>query len=226
MKNIKVQYLYNSGFSVETENRHLIFDCYKGSPKLNHKDTIVLVSHSHPDHYNPGILKWKNKKENMKYIFSSDIQVKEPDESICFVSPDEEISIYDMSIKTLGSTDLGVSFLVNVDNLTLFHAGDLNWWYWWDDTPEEIRVMEEAFKREIHKLNGKKIDIAFFPVDPRLRHNYCLGGEYFIKEIKPEFFVPMHFGDDYGTIKSFMEKVKNYPTKVVEISAKGQEIYL
>lgn len=106
MKNIKVQYLYNSGFSVETENHHLIFDCYKGSPKLNHKDTIVLVSHSHPDHYNPGILKWKNNKENMKYVFSSDIQVKEPDESICFVSPDEEISIYDMSIKTLGSTDL------------------------------------------------------------------------------------------------------------------------
>lgn len=226
MKNIKIQYLYNSGFSVETENHHLIFDCYKGSPKLSRKDTYVFVSHSHPDHYNPTILKWKNSKESIKYIFSRDVQVKEPDESIYFMSPDEEIRIDDINIKALGSTDLGVSFLVDADNLTLFHAGDLNWWYWWDDTPEEIRVMEEAFKREIHKLNGKKIDIAFFPVDPRLRHNYCLGGEYFIKEIKPEFFVPMHFGEDYGTIKSFMEKVKNYSTEVVEISAKGQEIHL
>lgn len=226
MKNIKIQYLYNSGFSVETENHHLIFDCYKGSPKPSRKDTYVFVSHSHPDHYNPTILKWKNSKESIKYIFSRDVQVKEPDESIYFMSPDEEIRIDDINIKALGSTDLGVSFLVDADNLTLFHAGDLNWWYWWDDTPEEIRVMEEAFKREIHKLNGKKIDIAFFPVDPRLRHNYCLGGEYFIKEIKPEFFVPMHFGEDYGTIKSFMEKVKNYSTEVVEISAKGQEIHL
>jgi L-ascorbate metabolism protein UlaG (beta-lactamase superfamily) len=110
--------------------------------------------------------------------------------------------------------------------MTLFHAGDLNWWYWWDDTPEEIQVMEEAFKKEIHKLNGKKIDIAFLPVDPRLRHNYCLGGEYFIMKIEPEFFVPMHFGEDYEIIKSFIKKVKDYSTKVIEITAIGQEIYL
>jgi len=226
MKNVKIQYLYNSGFSVETENHHLIFDYYKGSPKLNQKDTIVFVSHSHPDHYNPGILKWKSNKENIKYVLSSDVHVKEPDESIYFMSPDEEISIDGINIKTFGSTDLGVSFLVDADNLTIFHAGDLNWWYWWDDTLEEIRVMEEAFKKEIHKLQGKKIDIAFFPVDPRLRHNYHLGGEYFIKEIEPEYFVPMHFGEEYGTIRSFIEKVKDYHAKVVEISAKGQEIHL
>jgi len=226
MKNVKIQYLFNSGFSVETENHQLIFDCYKFFPKLSHKDTTVFVSHSHPDHYNPGILEWKNNKKNISYILSNDIKVKEPDDRIYFVGPDEEMTFGDMSIKTLGSTDLGVSFLVGVDNMTLFHAGDLNWWYWWDDTPEEIQVMEEAFKKEIHKLNGKKIDIAFLPVDPRLRHNYCLGGEYFIMKIEPEFFVPMHFGEDYEIIKSFIKKVKDYSTKVIEITAIGQEIYL
>ncbi|SHJ16583.1 MBL fold metallo-hydrolase [Lutispora thermophila] len=226
MKNVKIQYLFNSGFSVETEKHQLIFDYYKGSPRLTQKDTIVFASHGHPDHYNPDILKWKSNKENIKYIFSHDIQLNRPDESITFMSPDEETRIDDTHIKALGSTDLGVSFLIAIDGLTIFHAGDLNWWYWWDDTPEEIRVMEEAFKKEIHKLRDTNINIAFFPVDPRLRHNYSLGGEYFIKEIRPEYFIPMHFGEDYAAIKSFMEKVKDYSTKVVEISAKDQEINL
>ncbi|MPN53382.1 hypothetical protein SDC9_201046 [bioreactor metagenome] len=131
-----------------------------------------------------------------------------------------------MKIKTLGSTDLGVSFLVSADGISIFHAGDLNWWYWWDDTPEEIRTMEQAFKKEIHKLRDIKIDVAFFPVDPRLKHNYSLGGEYFIKEIKPEIFIPMHFGEDYRAIKAFADKVKEYPAKLIEITAKGQEIYI
>ena len=57
MKNVKIQYLFNSGFSVETENHQLIFDCYKFFPKLSHKDTTVFVSHSHPDHYNSWYLR-------------------------------------------------------------------------------------------------------------------------------------------------------------------------
>lgn len=223
---IKIQYLFNSGFSIETEKHQLIFDYYKGSVKLGDKKILVFSSHSHPDHFNPKILQWKDMNQDIKYIFSSDITPKKTDESIFFMSPDENMEIDDVCIKTLGSTDLGVAFLVKVDGIRIFHAGDLNWWYWWDDTPEEIRTMEEAFKKEIHKLRGVRVDIAFFPVDPRLRHNYSLGGEYFIREIKPDVLIPMHFGEDYEAIESFAEKVKQYRTKVVRITAKSQKIYM
>lgn len=226
MKNIRIQYLFNSGFSIETQSHQLIFDYWKGPFKISDKNALVFSSHGHPDHFNPEILKWKNASKYIKYIFSDDISVKNPDDNIYFMPPDKNMEIDDVKIKTFGSTDLGVSFLVVVDGISIFHAGDLNWWYWWDDTPEEIQVMEEAFKKEIHKLCGEKIDVAFFPVDPRLKHNYSLGGEYFIKEIKPEIFIPMHFGENYRAIKRFADKVKEYSTKVIEITAKGQEIHL
>ncbi|MDD2481339.1 MAG: MBL fold metallo-hydrolase [Lutispora sp.] len=224
--NIQIQYLFNSGFSIETQNYQLIFDYYKGPLELGDKRIIVFSSHGHPDHYNSKVLKWRGESKNINYIFSDDITIKEPDKSMHFVSVDEEIEVNNIKIRTFGSTDLGVSFLVKADGINIFHAGDLNWWYWWDDTLDEIRTMEEAFKKKIKKLHGEKVDIAFFPVDPRLKHNYSLGGEYFIKEIKPSVFIPMHFGEDYGAIKSFAEKVKEYYSEVIEITAKGQKIHL
>ena len=226
MKNIKIRYLFNSGFSIETPNHQLVFDYWKGPLKIGDKSILVFSSHGHPDHFNPEILKWRNANPYIKYIFSDDISAGSLDDSIYFMPPNKEIEIGDVKIKTLGSTDLGVSFLVSADGISIFHAGALNWWYWWDDTPEEIRTMEQTFKNEIHKLRDVKIDVAFFPVDPRLKHNYSLGGEYFIKEIKPEIFIPMHFGEDYRAIKAFADKVKEYPAKLIEITAKGQEIYI
>lgn len=223
--NVKIKYLFNSGFSIETQNYHLIFDYYKGNLDIGSKSTFVFSSHGHPDHFNPKVLKWKNINKGIEYIFSNDIKVKDLDKNIHFMSPDEEIEVNNIKVKAFGSTDLGVSFLAEVDGINIFHAGDLNWWYWWDDTPKEICIMERAFKKEIEKIGREKIHIALFPVDPRLKHNYSLGGVYFIKEVKPLLFVPMHFGEDYKVIKTFKEKVKGYPVEVVEIAAKDQYVY-
>ena len=33
-------------------------------------------------------------------------------------------------IRTLKSTDEGVAFLVEAEGKSIYHAGDLNWWYW------------------------------------------------------------------------------------------------
>jgi len=226
MKNTKIRYLYNSGFSLETQNHQFIFDYYKGTVELRDKKIIVFSSHSHPDHFSSKIFQWENEKPDIVYVLSSDISVYKNVKNIYSVSPDESLELGSVKIHTLGSTDLGVSFLVEADSLTVFHAGDLNWWYWWDDTPEEIRLMENAFKKEIDKLSGKRIDIAFFPVDPRLKHNYGLGGHYFIETIKPEIFVPMHFGQNYGIIDSFIELVKGYDAKVIKIYSRDEDIFL
>ncbi len=224
--NVSIDYLYNSGFTVQTKNNFLVFDYYKGTVNLGSGNTYVFSSHGHPDHFNKEIFKWNDDERAIKYLLSSDIKYKDGGKEIIFLSPDQEINVDHINIKTLGSTDLGVSFLIHADGLSIFHAGDLNWWYWPDDTAEEIEVMERMFKEEISKLKGQHIDIAFFPVDPRLEHNYALGGEYFIKEISPIFFIPMHFGEKYEVTKSFMEKVKDCKSKVIEISNMGQTIKL
>ena len=137
----------------------------------------------------------------------------------------------------IGSTDQGVSYLVNADNVNIFHAGDLNWWYWYyESTPEELDEYERDYKSIIQdiiretKSKDIKIDIAFFPVDSRLRDYYHFGGEYFIKSLDPKYFIPMHFGSDYSITQDFAFRFKDVftSTKILTINSRGQKfiIYL
>ena len=224
--NIRIQYLYHSGFVVETDNNLLVFDYYQGSVKLTEKNILVFSSHGHSDHFNPLILEWQKERPDINYILSSDISIQQKNDNIKFISPYEETQIENINIKTYGSTDLGVSFLVKCDGITIFHAGDLNWWYWWGESQEEIEKAEKGFKDEIAKIKEERIDIAFFPVDPRLEHNYCVGADYFISKVNPKFFIPMHFADDHEAAKKYADKMKDYPNKVIEIAHRGQEITL
>ena len=119
-----------------------------------------------------------------------------------------------INIKTFGSTDLGVSFLLNVDNINIFYAGDLNWWHWESNSEEDNLNEEKIFKEEIEKIKGANIDLAFFPVDPRLGSAFYYGGKYFIEELKPKYFVPMHFGDKLSVTSDFIHKMGDCGTKL------------
>ena len=223
---LRIRYIYHSCFIVETAHNLFVFDYYKGKVTLpQNKRIFVLCSHGHPDHFNPIILDWQQKRPGIQYIFSSDISTVQAN-NIQFMSPYEKIEIDDITIKTYGSTDLGVSFFISFEGIHLFHAGDLNWWYWWNDTKEEIEKAENTFKAEIAKMKGNAIDIAFFPVDPRLEHLYTLGAEYFIQELKPKIFIPMHFGDDHESAAKFASGMKKSSTRVIVFTDKCQEIQL
>jgi L-ascorbate metabolism protein UlaG (beta-lactamase superfamily) len=225
--NIKIKYLYHSGFFVETVKNLLLFDYYQGPAELlvteSPKKVYIFSSHSHPDHFNPAILEWQKKRSDIQYIFSHDISVSPKLNNINYLAPYESQVISGLKIKAYNSTDLGVSFLVRDNGITVFHAGDLNRWYWYDDTPEGRATAEKDFINEIEKIKGEKIDIAFFPVDPRLREHYSGGAEYFIRELAPRFFIPMHFAEPEST-GSFIEKMKGYTTKILAFSQEGQEI--
>lgn len=241
---VKIHYLYNSGFTVETKNHFAIFDYYKDSVDTcvknisngaigeeditiyKEKDILVFSSHSHADHFNPVVLNWANLRPDIQYIFSDDIKTNSNNKNINKISAYEELNLKDVYIRSYGSTDMGVSFLVKLDGITIFHAGDLNWWYWRADTSAEIQKAEVWFKEEIQRIEGENIDIAFFPVDPRLEQNYYVGGEYFIKELNPKYLIPMHFGQNFEITKEFANRVKGYETKVLEITHRGQELII
>ncbi len=218
---MKVEYIYHSGFTIETENYFLVFDYYKGDIRLKDKKIIVFSTHGHGDHFNPTILKWQDDYPNISYVLSSDIGV-ESSKSIHIMSPYEELKIDDVLIKSFGSTDLGLSLLINVEGKNIFFAGDLNWWHWEDDSRDAQLKEEKDFKNEIAKIKGNNIDIAFFPVDPRLRDGYYLGGEYVIRELKPKVFFPMHFGDKYEVIPKFINRINNPSVDIVGINKKNQ----
>lgn len=224
---MKIEYIYHSGFCIETDNFFLVFDYYKGKINLSNKKTIIFCSHGHPDHFNPIIFDWTEKQSEISYVLSSDIDYT-PDvkANVYSMNPYESLKISDIIIKSFGSTDLGLSFLIKVDGKSIFFAGDLNWWKWSNDSYEEKQLMEKAFKEELSKIKDNHIDISFFPVDPRLKENYHIGGELFINEIKPNIFIPMHFKDNYYITNDFKRKFSNATCEIIEIKSKNQIIEL
>ena len=136
----------------------------------------------------------------------------------------EKKVIKDIKIKTFGSTDRGVSFLLMTNKVNIFHAGDLNWWHWENDTKAEQKQEEINFKEEIAKIKNENIDIAFIPVDPRLKEYYYLAGEYFIQKVAPDYMVPIHFSNNFEITREFVDKIKELDTKIFVIENRGQKI--
>lgn len=223
---IKITHIFHSSFVVEFWDKILIFDYFK-NPLLkfnfeelfySNKDVYVFVSHSHSDHYNPEIFNWESKSSDIKYILSYDIKIESNKDNYFFMNNYESMMLDDIEIKTYGTTDLGVSFLITIGDTTIFHGGDLNWWHWKKDDVTTQKKEELDFKAEVDKLIGQKIDIAFIPVDPRLEEFYYLAGEYVIKTLKPKLLVPMHFANNYYITNEFKDKIKSSSTNVQVIS--------
>ncbi len=238
---MKIRYIYHSCFLVETENSFLIFDYYKHKngkedfdfeKMLNDifkspKALYIFSSHSHMDHFNYEVFSWIDKKPNTYYILSSDIKIFNKLENSYIVREDDELTINNIKLNVFGSTDEGVSFLVNIDGMNLFHAGDLNWWKWYDDSPKEAKIMEDTFKNIVKNIliKDELIDIAFFPVDKRLEDNYLVGGQYFIEVLKPKIMIPMHFWDIYSATTDFKEAMAGHRTKIIEIKHPNETLY-
>lgn len=230
---VDVYHLYHSGVAVETENNFFIFDYYRdssageerklkngviepGEIKEKRKNVYVFVSHSHGDHYNPVIFEWERKLPEINYILSNDIN-SITGKNRYSLSPDQELTVNNIEVKTFGSTDRGVSFLVREKGITIFHAGDLNWWHWESFTTSELKKEEKDYKREITKIKNHDINLAFVPVDPRLNEHYYLAGEYFINKVKPDYFFPIHFSSDYKITDTFANRFDNPEAEIMSI---------
>ena len=234
-----VYYIYHSAFVIELEKSILIFDFYKFPNntkkekeeffnrfiKRNDKKVYIFSTHSHSDHFNKEILTWLEMNENIKYILSDDIKIHKH-KNFYFTKEDDNFELDNLKIRTFGSTDLGSSFYVNTEDKNIFHSGDLHFWHWEDDTPEEEKSMYDAYIFQLEKITKlDRIDIAFVPVDPRLGVNTLEGVELFYEILKPKIIIPMHFSDDYSQMKNFIEKFKyNDDVKVIEIKDNMEKV--
>ena len=242
----EIYHLFHSGTAVRVEDKLFIFDYFKDEPRKekavasslekgvirkdsfnNINEAYIFVSHSHHDHYNQVIFEWEQYCDRINYILAAEVEpeseLKNKD-NLYLMEKDEKMQLNKIDIASYGSTDEGVSFLVGLKDLTIFHAGDLNWWKWKKFSAKVQKREEREYKREVDKLKGKKIDIAFVPVDPRLEEHYYLAGEYFINEIKPAIFVPLHFADNYDVTKFFRDRFNSNQTRVAEITEPGEKI--
>lgn len=205
---MKLTYIYHSCFALETPAYSILFDYYKdtkGKQGYVHdillqkpEPLYILASHFHPDHFSREIFSWKEQKENIHYLLSKDIlkHKKAMASEATFLTKGDIYEDALIRIQAFGSTDVGVSFLLTCEHKHIFHAGDLNNWHWKDEsTEQEVKEAEGNFLHEIKILKAtcNNIDIALFPVDPRIGSDFARGAEQFIQQIHVKQFIPMHF---------------------------------
>lgn len=232
----EIRYLYNSGFTLKTDRHFFIFDYYLDSPKgcglekgvidpeeIKDLDVVVFVSHSHPDHYNPRIFSWRKTVGKIRYVLSDDIKTSE---DVIRVAPGQEYDLGDLSVRTLDSTDIGVAFLIQADSLCIYHAGDLNDWYWNGEPDSDNRGMTRRYREQIDTLKGEAIDIAFVPADPRLEEHALRGLDYFMRTVGAELAVPMHFSENTAVFEELKtdSRTKSYRGRIAFFTQRGDII--
>lgn len=226
---MKVTFIEHSGFCVELEKTVLLFDYYKGEiPDMpKEKELYVFASHSHPDHFNPKIFELEKTYPQIHYILSEDISAKAQGKT-ARIREHENKNIGSIQVETLKSNDEGVAFLVTVEEKTIYHAGDLNWWYWNGEPEEDNEYMIRSYKEEIERLRGREIDLAFLLLDPRQEDKYCKGINYFIEEIHPKAVLPMHAFGEYKISRHYLncDDGRAYQGIVREITRAGEEFTL
>jgi len=246
MENMEIYYLFNSGFTIEHGNDALIFDYYKGSlnkswaapvnnePSL-YRNVYVFSSHIHMDHFNEVIFDWRHERGDVNYILSEDIIPAVPAavkqefgrHTLTFLKEGSHSRVGGLNVAAYGSTDAGVSFHVTTeDGLSMFHAGDFNYWHWREEsTGEEITEAYEMFVSVLKSIQQgiDKLDVAFFPVDPRMGEDYYRGAIMFCETMKPAVLIPMHFGSEFNPPAGFYADIPPY-TKVLKPGPKAGKI--
>lgn len=192
-------YLGHSTFLLETEDVLLLFD-YTGGP-LNlpdgKKSLLVFASHRHGDHFSEAIFSLAQREGKTVFILSSDIatHLVPAHVQVRWMGPYEELTIENVALRTLKSTDEGVAFVLQVGEKTLYYAGDLNHWHWEGESEAYNKQMQHDYHTEL-RLLPSKLDLAFVPVDPRLGRFYSLGAKDLATRVTVKTLVPMHFWKD------------------------------
>ncbi len=235
-----IRYLFHSGFAIESDHCTVVIDYFRddceGERSISHGVVTeeylkrpgafyVLSSHGHGDHFNPIVLQWQKIRPDIQYILSRDILLSGKAKAAQNVHPLQSGERYVdslISISAFGSTDLGISFVLSLDQKVLFHAGDLNNWHWnREASPEFAADAERAYLLEVSRIKEKvqRLDVAMFPVDPRLGPDCGRGAEQLMAAIDVRTLIPMHFSTDNSEPLRFL---KAHPEHVVALTKRGE----
>lgn len=225
------RYIGHSGFWIEGERNCLLLDYESGDlPHFpNDKRVYIFASHRHRDHFNPEIFQM----EADHWILGRDFSLS-PSFRRKFNIDDEQLlrchrmagrdylSLDELEIQSLRSTDEGCAFFIRMEGKGIYHAGDLNQWVWRESEAFD-RKMTADYLAEIALLKDRQIDAAFLPVDPRQGADFYLGADSFARIHHPTKLIPMHLWEDYDTIRRFKQHpcAEDYADSIVEIENRG-----
>jgi len=193
-------YLGHSGWAVRTQRHLFIIDYAPGEPEREDASLIngridpaewgnltvfVIATHHHGDHFDLRILEWDH--PSLRRVYGWDA----PEEMAGFRFTDQEFKrIGNVVVASIPSTDAGSAFLIEVDGVSFYHAGD--------HAAGNVPI-EPEFSEGIDWLADQfaPIQAAFLPVfgcglpsPDTLR----AGNAYTIEKLSPDAALPMHIG--------------------------------
>ena len=229
---MRIVFIHHSAFFAELEKTVLLFDYCEGKlPRVPAgKTLIVLSSHSHGDHFSARTFRETAGYPSVRYVLSEDIPESAVPakirDRVFRARPGDRLEIpleegYAV-VDVYRSNDLGCAFRVQCEGKVLYHAGDLNNWFW--DGDEEDLELGRQYREELRKMAGIPADIAFVPLDPRLKDPY-IGMQEYMENVGAGKVFPMHCWGKFS-LASRMKRdgaCGNWADKLVEISGDGEE---
>ena len=225
--NTIVTYIEHSCFLVETAECYLLFDYYCGEVPLpaldSAKPLLLFNSHAHHDHFSSEIFALRDRYPSALFVLSADIPVPAAVQPFtCPMLPHEHRLVQlaggraGVSIDTLRSNDEGVAFIIRIGDLSIYHAGDLNNW-WWDSDVEDQKLAD-IYHEELEHIRGRHFSAAFIPLDPRLQ-GWWKGIEDFMHYADADAIFPMHNFGEKGLPKKFLalDCAAGYKNRVFDV---------
>lgn len=233
---MRATFIDHSGFLVELPSVTLLFDWWKGElPALRPGiPLLVFASHHHEDHFKPEIFALDDGSREVRFLLGKDARLSPRNRERWGVSDATAGKCVTLgggrtieplpgvTVETLTSTDEGVAFLVTADGETVFHAGDLNWWHWAGEDVSWNMQMALHFKEYTKPLQGRHIDLAMLPLDPRLGEDGFRGPRYFLELALIARFLPMHQWGNFAFTEQFLAQYPAFAPQTFPITRRGQ----
>ncbi|MBU1699925.1 MAG: ankyrin repeat domain-containing protein [Candidatus Eisenbacteria bacterium] len=212
-----VWYLGHSGWAIKTKEHFLIFDSFDqgrepsqpglcnghiNPQEIAGENVMVLVSHEHGDHYDPYIFGWREQLPDISYVLGCRQQDQTGYE---YIGPRQVQTIDGVKITTIESNDSGVGFVLEVDGMVIYHAGD---------HANRHQDFSGPYKAEIDYLKerGVRPDIAFMPISGCGFGDQVavkMGVHYALETLNPKVFFPMHSGGNSQRYFDFIEECED-----------------
>lgn len=230
-----IWYLGHCGYAVRTPKHLLIFDYQEfrdgqqqktrpSTPSLENgwinpeeiKNVTVCVfaSHSHDDHFDPVIFKWKEKIPDIQYFFGW--KAAEDTSFHYLIAPRAVFKSGGLEIATINSHHSGVpevAWMVKVDGLVIYHNGD-------------CQPADPIAEYEFLKKHTDFIHIAFVPPTHEEKWKYSIQNMELFKRFSPRMVFPMHVTAGAQMYKDFAKEwKKKIPDLNVAIPSKLGELF-
>jgi len=213
----RMWYMGHAGYAIQTRNNLLIFDYFPGGrlpnepalcngyidPKeITGMNVMVFVSHEHGDHFAPEIFEWAGTVPNIRYVMGCSAETEVPYD---LVNPRQTADFDGIQVRTIESNDSGVGFLVEVDGLTIYHAGD---------HANRLQDFSGPYCAEIDWLaeTGTRPDIALMPVSGcgfGDQEAVRMGVNYALEKLQPSVFIPLHSLNNEYKYEEFIGRCRN-----------------